>query len=144
MRKYGKWVLSLSLMAATPGLTSAADPQSMGANLSRGVRASKVDNQRMAESIANALRDKVTGGDIGIEYKDGVVVLSGSVADTRMKKLATSLTEQVPNVVRVDNRMTVAEKNGLSWIGLSVDQRRATSSKPDSPMTDLTDSGSNK
>src|SRR4051794_16340731 len=54
MRKYGKWVLTLGLLAATPGLSFAADPSS-------GSRASRVDNQRVAEDIANALRGKVKG-----------------------------------------------------------------------------------
>ena len=110
MRKYGKWVLTLSLLAATPGLTFATDPQSMDANPSKGTRASRIDNQRVAENIANALRGKVSGGELGIEFKDGVAVLSGSVADLKTKNLASILAEQVPNVSRVDNRITVAEK----------------------------------
>ena len=47
MRKYGKWVLSLSLLAASPGLTFAAD-----ANPATGSKSSRVDNQRVAEDIA--------------------------------------------------------------------------------------------
>ena len=97
-----------------------------------GVRASRIDNQRMAESIANALRDRVTGGDISIEYKDGVAVLGGTVTDPKMKKLATSLTEQVANVSRVENRMTVTEKKRSSWIVLWADPRQATLSRRDS------------
>jgi len=109
MRKYGKWVLTLSLLAATPGLTLAAGQKSKDANPATGTRATRTDNQRVAEDIANALRGKVQG-DISIEYKDGVAVLSGSVAEPRIKKLAESLAGQVSGVTKVDNRLNVVEK----------------------------------
>ena len=60
MRKYGKWVLTLSLLTATPGLTFAADTKLKDASPSKGSQALRVDNQRVAESIADALRDKVS------------------------------------------------------------------------------------
>ena len=110
MRKYGKWVLSLSLLAASPGLTFAADPNSKDANPSTGTRAARVDNQRVAEDIAHALSDRVKG-QISIEYKDGVAILSGSVSDPKAKKLAGSLAEQVASrVSKVDNRLTIVER----------------------------------
>ncbi len=112
MRKYGKWVLTLSLLATSPGLTFAADSNSKDANPSTGSRASRVDNQRVAEDIANALRGKVKG-EISIEYKDGVAILSGSVFDAKVKKLAGSLVENVDNVSRVDNRLSVVEKKRI-------------------------------
>ena len=75
MRKYGKWVLTLSLLAATPGLTFAASPKLKDSKPSAGTKASRTDNQRVAEDIANALRGRVQG-DISIEYKDGTAVLA--------------------------------------------------------------------
>lgn len=109
MRKYGKWVLTLSLLAATPGLTLAAGQKSKDANPTTGTRASRTDNQRVAEAIASALKNKVHG-EISIEYKDGVAVLSGSVNDPKIKKLAESLTESVDGVTKVDNRLSVTDK----------------------------------
>ena len=109
MRKYGKWVLTLSLLAATPGLTFAAGAKSKEAKPSTGTRASRTDNQRVAEDIANALRGKVQG-EISIEYKDGTVVLSGSVLDPKAKDKAAELAGKVSGVSNVDNRISVTEK----------------------------------
>jgi osmotically-inducible protein OsmY len=109
MRKYGKWVLTLSLLAATPGLTFAASEKSKDAKSSTGTRASRTDNQRVAEDIANALRGKVQG-EISIEYKDGTAVLSGSVMDPKYRDKASELVKKVSGVSKVDNRITVAEK----------------------------------
>ena len=109
MRKYGKWVLTLSLLAATPGLTFAASAKSKDAKPTAGARASRTDNQRVAEDIANALRGKVQG-DISIEYKDGVAVLGGSVLDPKIKEKAGELAELVSGVSKVDNRISVIEK----------------------------------
>ena len=106
MRKYGKWVLTLSLLATTPGLTFAADSKSKDASPTRTTR---VDNQRVAEDIATALRGKVKG-EIGIEYKDGTAILTGSVTDPKSKKTAEGLVRQVTNVSKVDNRLSVVEK----------------------------------
>ena len=109
MRKYGKWVLTLSLLAATPGLTFAASEKSKDAKPTTGTRASRTDNQRVAEDIANALRGKVQG-EISIEYKDGTAVLSGSVLDPKYRDKATELVKKVSGVSKVDNRIAVAEK----------------------------------
>lgn len=102
MRKYGKWVLTLSLVAAAPGLNFAADPAT-GSKV-------RADNQRVAEDIAGVLQRGKVKGEISIEYKDGTAILTGSVLDPKVKKLASSLVEQVDNVSRVDNRLTVVEK----------------------------------
>ncbi len=109
MRKYGKWVLTLSLLAATPGLTFAASEKSKDSKPSTSTRASRTDNQRVAEDIANALRGKVQG-EISIEYKDGTAVLSGSVQDPKYRDKASDLVKKVSGVSKVDNRITVAEK----------------------------------
>ena len=109
MRKYGKWVLTLSLLAATPGMTFAAGAKSKDAKPSAGTRASRTDNQRVAEDIANALRGKVQG-EISIEYKEGTAVLSGSVADPKVREKAAELAGKVSGVSSVDNRITLTEK----------------------------------
>lgn len=112
MRKYGKWVLTLGLLAATPGLTLAAGPKSnTDEKPAAGARkTTKTENQKVAEDIAKAMRGKVQG-DVNIEYKDGVATLSGSVADPKIKEKASALVSKVDGVSRVDNRLTVTEKN---------------------------------
>ncbi len=109
MRKYGKWVLTLSLLASTPGITLAASQKSKDANPTTATRSTRTDNQRVAEEIANAMRGKVQG-DISIEYKDGTAVLSGTVMDARVKKLAETLAGKVSSVSKVDNRLGIMEK----------------------------------
>lgn len=110
MRKYGKWVLTLGLLAATPGLTLAAGPKSKVDEkpAASGKKATKTENQKVAEEIAAAMRGKVQG-DVNIEYKDGVCTLSGSVADQKIKDKAAALVNKVDGVTRVNNRLSVVE-----------------------------------
>ena len=112
MRKYGKWVLTLGLLAATPGLTLAAGPKSKVDDkpAASGKKATKTENQKVAEEIAVAMRGKIQG-EVNIEYKDGVAILSGSVADPKIKEKASALVSKVDGVSRVDNRLNIVEKN---------------------------------
>lgn len=107
MRKYGKWVLTLGLLAATPGLTLAAGSKS-NADERPAAGASKEENQKVANDIAKAMRAKKVSGDISIEYKNGVATLSGTVADSKVKERAQEAVSKVPGVKQVDNRLTHA------------------------------------
>lgn len=120
MRKYGKWVLILGLLAATPGLTLAAGPKSNTDDrpVASGRKATKSENQKVAEDIARAMRGKVQG-DVQIEYKDGVATLSGSVADQKIKDKASALVSKVDGVSRVDNRLSVPDANRKTMSKLS-------------------------
>ncbi len=124
MRKYGKWVLTLGLLAATPGLTLAAGPKSKVDDkpAASGKKATKTENQKVAEEIAAAMRGKVQG-DVNIEYKDGVATLSGSVADQKIKDKAAALVNKVEGVTRVNNRLNV------------VDSSRRTAKSSDQPAS---------
>ena len=110
MRKYGKWVLTLGLLAATPGLTLAAGAKSKSddkpAAESKGT--SKEENQKLANEVAKAMRNKRIQGDISIEVKNGVAVLSGSVADAKIKDKATEAVSKVHGIARVENRLQAA------------------------------------
>ncbi|HEY0982916.1 BON domain-containing protein, partial [Schlesneria sp.] len=127
MRKYGKWVLTLSLLAATPGLNFAASPKSKESKPAAGSRAAKTDNQRVAESIANALKGKVQG-EISIEYRDGTAVLSGSVNDPKIRDKATELAGKVSGVNKVDNRLAVNGKKGSPSRSRGADAEGSTNS----------------
>lgn len=111
MRKYGKWALTLGLLAATPGLTFAAGPKSVADDKpGAGVRkATKNANQLLAEEIAAAMRGKVQG-QIDIECKDGLAILVGTVGDQKLKDNASQLAGQVAGVSKVENRLSVVEK----------------------------------
>jgi len=110
MRKYGKWVLTLGLLAATPGLTLAAGAKSRTDEkpAAEGKTTNKEENQKVANEIAKAMRAKRVQGDISIEFKNGVATLSGSVADAKVKERAQEAVSKVNGVARVDNRLTFA------------------------------------
>lgn len=114
MRKYGKWALTLGLMAATPGLTHTAVAQSRGGQPAVKSPA-KNHNQEMADKVASALRaEKLAGYDVSIEYKDGIVTLKGMIADKKQKQRATEIISQVKGVTQVDNQLGILPKQSLS------------------------------
>ena len=77
-----KWVLTLGLMAVTPGISMAAPklPFFNSQNRAAAARPTPGDsNQRIADDIASALRAaKIAGYDIAIEQRDGVATLSAA------------------------------------------------------------------
>ena len=110
MRKYGKWVLTLGLLAATPGLTLAAGAKSKSDDkpAAESKATSKEENQKLANEVAKAMRNKRIQGDISIEVKNGVAILSGSVADPKIKDKATEAVSKVHGIARVENRLQAA------------------------------------
>ena len=114
MRKYGKWVLTLGLLAATPGLTLAAGPKSDADEQPAAETKSTgmTENQRVANEIAKAMRGKrIQGENISIEFKNGVATVSGSVTDAKMKEKANDAVSKVDGVKHVDNRLTFVERS---------------------------------
>lgn len=110
MRKYGKWWLTLSLLAATPGMTFAAGSKSSAGDAPAQASASaKVENQKMAEEIAKALKKaKLKGTGVQIEFRNGVATIKGSVTDPAERAKATDVIGRVPGVSRVDNQIVMA------------------------------------
>lgn len=114
MRKYGKWALTLGLMAATPGLGFAAPwsrkDTDQAAETAQSTSA-KPSNQQMADRIATSLRQaRLQGYDIGIEYKNGTAILTGRVNDPAQKEKATAILSRVEGVQKVDNQLIVVPK----------------------------------
>jgi osmotically-inducible protein OsmY len=106
--------MTLGIIAMSPGMTmggplsfmknSAAETAGSGAQPAQPGRRS---NQQVAENVAHALRDAgLTGYDIDIEFKSGIAVLSGKVDSLEQKNAATAAIERIPEVKRVDNRLT--------------------------------------
>jgi osmotically-inducible protein OsmY len=116
MRKYGKWALTLGLLASTPGLGLAAAPWSRTDKpaeppVASSPGAGKTHNQKMADEVAAALgKARLQGYDIEIEYKDGTAILKGRVVDPKQKDKATNIAKTVPGVKNVDNRLVLAPK----------------------------------
>ena len=115
MRKYRKWVLTLGIMAATPGIASAANPLAKffgGSKSSAPTQTRQAparnSNQQVAENIALALRSaKLNGYEMEVEFTKGVCTLSGKIGSAQQKAKATSLVKAVRGVDRVDNRLQV-------------------------------------
>jgi osmotically-inducible protein OsmY len=106
-----KWVLTLGLMAVTPGISMAAPrlPFFNSGNRATPARSTPGEsNQQIADDIASALRDaKIAGYDIAIEQTNGIATLSGKVANSRLKAKATEIVRQVRGVKRVDNQLKI-------------------------------------
>jgi hypothetical protein len=63
-------------------------------------------NQQMADRIAKALSSaSLNDYDIEVRYKDGVAMLSGSVANPKQLQAATQVVSRVPGVQQVDNQL---------------------------------------
>jgi osmotically-inducible protein OsmY len=142
MRKYGKWALTLGLMAATPGLSLAAPwsrTQAADAGGEKTEAASrpsgKSHNQEMADKIAVSLRNaRLQGYDIEIEFKDGTATLKGRVTDPKQKDKATQVIQKIPGVERVDNQLVLAPKPSATqrMSAGSIQQASHTSAGPQS------------
>ena len=146
MRKYGKWALTLGLLASTPGLGLAAAPWSRAdadkqaeKPSARTAETPKNNNQELADDVAKALaKAKLQGYDIEIECKDGTAVLKGRVVDPKQKDRATdgidSTTPLNARLVRTSTRMgevavTVAVRGTFVRSAISPNQSPAPSSE---------------
>src|ERR1700684_2491487 len=106
MRRYGKWVLTLGIVAVAPGRAPAASfPwQSNDTDATSGAPAQKSKNKQVAENIALALKKSAFHGyEIDIEYRNGLATLRGKVSDPRQKARASQIVSSVGSVQRVDN-----------------------------------------
>lgn len=114
MKRYRKWVLTLGIMAVTPGITMAGPldffSKKSDQSSSTAVSGSISNNQKVANEIANTLRQaRLTGYNMEIEYNKGVAVLSGKIPTAAQKAQATSLISRIDGVSRVDNQLEVME-----------------------------------
>jgi osmotically-inducible protein OsmY len=108
MRKYGKLLLVLGVIAANPVVASAdgflggrGKPQTPFSG-----SAEKVRNQAKADEVASALKSgNVQGTDIEIEVKDGVAIISGKVHEASQRALVQQLASSVPGITRVENNL---------------------------------------
>jgi osmotically-inducible protein OsmY len=112
MRLPRKWVLSLGLLAAAPGVASAGplDFLKPAGDQASGTSGAPRSNQEIAEAVASAFREaKLNGKDIAIEVKGGVCTLEGQIADSQQRAMASRVVSAVPGVQTVDNRLTIME-----------------------------------
>ena len=69
----------------------------------------QVDDAALAASVRQALQNDTAlkAYTIYVSADQGVITLTGSVRTPELRERAGSVAQSVPNVVRVDNRMTV-------------------------------------
>jgi osmotically-inducible protein OsmY len=117
MRRYQKWVLTLGIMAVTPGIAMAEMPSFLQFGKAKPAASGKAvdgkqDNQAVAERIAAALKAaRLKGFDIAIEYQNGIATLTGQVTDLQQRANATKAVSGVPGVRKVENRLVLAKSN---------------------------------
>ncbi|MCA9053478.1 MAG: BON domain-containing protein, partial [Planctomycetaceae bacterium] len=103
-----KWLWSLGLLAAAPVAAMAGPLDVFKPKSEPAQTASARPNQEVAEDIAGALRAaRLVGRDIDIEFKNGVAVLSGQIADEAQKAAATRIVANISGVQSVENRLSV-------------------------------------
>ena len=115
MRKYGKWLLVLSVIAANPVVASADGflGGRMKPQMPFSGSAEKARNQAKADEVASALRSgSVQGTDIEIEVKDGVAILSGKVHEANQRAHAQQLAASVPGIREVENNLRYVPAGG--------------------------------
>ena len=128
MRKYGKWLLVLSVIAANPVVASADG--FMGGRMKPQMpfsgSAEKARNQAKADEVASALRSgSVEGSEIEIEVKDGVAILSGKVHEASQRAHAQQLAASVPGIREVENNLRYVPAGGQI--------ERASATRPANP-----------
>lgn len=88
------------------------------------VRANTDTDQRIEDSIKSSTNFRSGLDHIDVRSVDGVVVLTGTVADRSQKDLAEDTASRTPGVVRVDNRLNVAgsepAQRSDDWIALKI------------------------
>lgn len=121
MRKYGKWLLMLSVMAAVPSAVSANGfPGGRGqAETPFSGSGDKARNQEVAERVAGALREaRLNGYDIEIEVRDGHAVLDGKLREASHHAVATQVVSSVPGVQSVENNLQFVPQGNIQQASL--------------------------
>ena len=127
MRKYGKWLLVLGILAASPGLAS-ADGFLNGIRQSLPSKSAiQQKNQLKAQEVAQALQKaRVNGYDLTVEVQGDVVKLEGKVRDASHKLLAEKACQQVTGINRVVNQLKYVPGGQVQQATASARQGEAT------------------
>lgn len=95
MRKYGKWLLALGVLAACPaGVSAEGFPvgRMRSSQSATGGAAQQSRSQIAADQVAGALRNaRIDGYDIDVEVRNGTAVINGKVRNAEDRTLATQV-----------------------------------------------------
>ncbi len=110
MRKYGKWLLVLGVLAANP-VASSADGFLGGRLRTPFSGADQKDqnqaqNQAQANRVIAALKEaEIKGSGVSVEVQNGVATLDGKVFKASDRALAQRLASSVPGIESVENNL---------------------------------------
>lgn len=86
--------------------------------------ADRATDRRIEEAAENSYNFRtVIKGDVDVKAIDGVVTLTGTVADMEQKRMAEDTVQSLPGVERVDNQLKVepaAPTHSDEWIALKI------------------------
>jgi hypothetical protein len=104
-----QWIGLRNLAPAQDWTRSEDRPAPTPSHIGKGPKGYTGSSQRIREGVMQALTDDgdVDASDIEIEVDNGIVVLSGSVPEKKMKYLAENCAEAIPGVLDVMNRLRV-------------------------------------
>ncbi|REJ77036.1 MAG: BON domain-containing protein [Planctomycetota bacterium] len=115
MRLPRKWVLSLGLLAAAPGVTLAGplDFFKPGGGAESSAAAAPTSNQAVANAVATALgKANLNHKNLSIEVENGVCTLTGEVGDSQQRAVADRIARSVSGVENVQNQLTLMQAAG--------------------------------
>ena len=107
MRKYGKWLLVLGVLAASPVAASADGFLGGRIRTPFSGAAQKEQNQAQADQIIAAMKDAaIQGSGVSVEVQNGVAILEGKVNKASDRALAQRLAQSVPGIQGVENKIS--------------------------------------
>lgn len=118
MRKYGKWLLTLGVLAASPAWVS-ADGFLSGTRSAQSSRTTqKQVNQQKAEQVAYALKQaRLNGYDFEVEVRGDTVKLDGKVRDVTHRALASNVCRKVAGIQKIQNNLQYVPSGNIQQTG---------------------------
>lgn len=121
MRKYGKWLLVLGVLAASPAWVSADGFLSGSSSAQTSRTTQKQVNQHRAEQVAYALKQaRLNGYDFEVEVRGDTVKLEGKVRDVTHRALASNVCRKVPGIQNIKNNIQYVPSGNIQQTGGSV------------------------
>jgi osmotically-inducible protein OsmY len=106
MRKYGKWLLVLGVLAASPVAASADGFLGGRIRTPFSGAAQKQQNQAQADQVIAAMKGAaIQGSGVSVEVQNGVAILDGKVNKASDRALAQRLAQSVPGIESVENNL---------------------------------------
>jgi len=106
MRKYGKWLLVLGVLAASPVAASADGFLGGRIRTPFSGAAQKEQNQAQADQVIAAMKEAaIQGSGVSVEVQNGVAILDGKVSKASDRTLAQRLAQTVPGIQSVENNL---------------------------------------